>query len=115
MKRISYVVYNKSLKYRSSILLRSCIAAILLFSLWASSMHDLRYADEIASDELGSSQFVLSMDGDNSDDPREQSMLLSGALSVPFISQQTCYTQQQISIAPPNSLPPPYRPPAKSA
>jgi hypothetical protein len=109
------VVYNEIMNYHNSILLRGCIAAILLLSLWAGSMHDLRYADEIASDELGSSQIVLSMDGDHSDDPREQSMLLSDALSVPFISPQTCYTQQQISIAPPNSLPPPYRPPAKSA
>ncbi|OIR13844.1 hypothetical protein GALL_49800 [mine drainage metagenome] len=109
------MVYNETMNYHDSILPRSCIAVILLFSLWASSMHDLRHADEIASDELGSSQIVLSLDGDHSDDPREQSMLLSGALCIPFVSLQTCYTQQLISVAPANSLSPPYRPPAKSA
>ena len=109
------VVYNEHMNYHNSILLRSCVAAILLLSLWASSVHDLRYADEIASDELGSGEIALSLDGDHSNDPGEQSMLLSDALSVPSVSPQTCYTQQQISIAPPNSPPPPYRPPAKSA
>jgi len=105
------MVYNQQVNFPASFpLLRCCIAAMLLLSLWMSGAQDFWVQDALETGDI-----VLSLDADsNSDDPQRQDILFSHAQLVLSVPLDTSYPQELAQSVRHSYFSPPYRPPSAS-
>lgn len=93
-----------------SVLISCCLAAVLLFSLWASSAQNFWTQDVLENAEI-----VLTLDaGAHTDDSFEQIALIPGIPPAIFVPHHASYPQQPAASILSDCFPPPDRPPAKS-